>query len=81
MPISSLEHLPATESLDLKTRNELQIELIKRSGRPPSEWIKENSPIFAEIIQDPDIVELIKYDRKKALEEIEKLIKEKKITL
>lgn len=43
MPISTLEHLPATESLDLKTRNGLQVKLIKRSGRPSREWIEENS--------------------------------------
>lgn len=60
-------------------RNNIQIDLIKRSGQDPAEWIEENAKYFGELIAVPDLGlhELYLRDPKAAEEFIEKKLKNK----
>lgn len=58
----------------------MERELIGRACKTLEEknnWIKENGAIFREIVQDSDIIEMIKEDRQKAIEEIKRRIEKK----
>lgn len=39
-------------------------------------WVEKHGKRFREIVQEPEIIELIKMDKNKAIEEIERRLKE-----
>ncbi|PIS42414.1 MAG: hypothetical protein COT24_03515 [Candidatus Kerfeldbacteria bacterium CG08_land_8_20_14_0_20_40_16] len=60
---------------------EIERELIGRAGNTNKEkqaWIAKNAERFRIIVQEPDIIELIRTDRNKAVEEIERRLKEER---
>lgn len=70
---------PAEKSKDrhcdipLKKWNDIQIELMKRSGLNHLEWKEKNSPRFEALLQtSPDLVKLILEDEVGAVLEIER---------
>lgn len=64
------------EKLSLAERNTLELELMERAGCQTTEerdkWINENGRVASEIIKESEMIRLIREDRNKAIEEIEK---------
>lgn len=58
----------------------IEVEIMKKCCGTTEEktaWIEKYGLRFREIVEEPEIIELIKTDRTKAIEEIERRLKEK----
>jgi len=76
--------IPAPEEKSLVESEIILIEseIIKRACGDNEEkklqWIEKNAGIFREIIEEPEIIKMIRNNRPRAIEEIERKIAERK---